>query len=103
MRKTLRPLYFVLPSLLGLLHAWLCFESFGPDPNGWGGFLAFLVDFPISILFAKLSNALSSNGLIIFLIGGTVWWFCLGLLISLVIGWFCRLVVKLSKQPLPPD
>jgi hypothetical protein len=96
MRKTFTPLYFVAPSLLAVGHVWLCFDSFRPDGNGWSGFLAFLVDLPISILFAKLSNAFSLSALIVFLIGGTIWWFCLGLLISLLIGWVCRVVLRLT-------
>jgi hypothetical protein len=103
MRKTLKPLDFVLPSLLGLVHLWLCFDSFKPDGNGWSGFLAFLVDFPVSLLFAELSKALSFDSFTIFLIGGTVWWFGLGLLISRLIERFYRLAVRLLSQPLPPD
>jgi hypothetical protein len=103
MRKTFTPLSFILPTLLSLGHIWACFDSFRFDANGWTGFGIFLVDLPISLLLLKLTNALSANVLIVFLIGGTVWWFCLGVLISLLVGWFCRLVVKLSKQPLPPD
>jgi hypothetical protein len=36
------------------------------------------------------------SALIVFLIGGTIWWFCLGLLISLLIGWVCRVVLRLT-------
>ena len=103
MRKTFTSSSFILSTLLSLGHIWACFDSFRFDANGWTGFGIFLLDLPISLLFLKLTNALSANSLVVFLIGGTVWWFGLGLLISLLTRWFYRLVVRLFSQPLPRD
>jgi hypothetical protein len=103
MRKIIRPVHFVLPSLLALGHIGLYIRCVTHDTTGWSGILVVLADFPVSILFAGVSKALSFDFSTILLIGGTVWWFCLGFLISLIIGWFWRPAVKLSKQPLTRD
>jgi hypothetical protein len=103
MRKTLRPLDFLLPCLLALAHVWVCFGSFRPDGNGWSGILAFIVDLPFSLALAELSNVFSLNMQAVFLIGGTIWWFCLGFLISLLIVWVCGFLARLSSGPSPPD
>jgi hypothetical protein len=98
MRKALQPLHFVLPSLLALGHVWLCFQSFKPDGNGWSGFLDFLVDLPISLVLAEVSKVFLFDSFKVFLIGGTVWWFGLGIFISLLIRWVYRLIIR----PTPP-
>jgi hypothetical protein len=94
---------FVLPSLLALGHIWLYNRCVTHDTTGWSGILVVLADFPVSIFFAEMSKALSFDFSTILLIGGTVWWFCLGFLISLLVGWVSRLIVRQLSRPLPPD
>jgi hypothetical protein len=50
-----------------------------------GGFLVFVIDLPISILLAELSETLSLSPRMVLLVGGTVWWFCLGILFPMLI------------------
>jgi hypothetical protein len=70
--------------------------TFNSDRNGWAGILVFLVDFPISILLAKLWNV---HGLVVLLVGGTIWWFGLGILISMVGKQLYSLAIRLGNEP----
>jgi hypothetical protein len=79
-RRTLTRSELVVCSVLALGH--VCFYFYYVSQNsdgGWGGFLAFVIDMPISILLSKLSEALSLNGRIVLLVGepsgGSVWAF----------------------------
>jgi hypothetical protein len=85
-RWTLTRSGLVVCSALALGH--ICFYFYDVSQNsdgGWGGFLVFVVDMPISLLLAKLSGTLSLNLRMVLLVGGTVWWFCLGILFTMLI------------------
>lgn len=70
---------------LALLHVIVYFVVMAQHYEGsWSGFLIFLIDLPASLLILSLSNAFSIRTDIPLLIGGTAWWFCLGLLIGRV-------------------
>jgi hypothetical protein len=78
----------VLP--LPVLHLCLCLTiAFGllnsgasTHAGGWNWFALFLLDFPFSILLARIAINLNHEALV-FTVGGTLWW----LLISLVLAW----------------
>jgi hypothetical protein len=82
-------------SALALSHVILFFAIMSRHYEGsWGGFLIFLVDFPGSILPLLLSNALGIGNLHPLLVFGTVWWFCIGILISKAFTFFSAKVEK---------
>lgn len=97
MRKILAHSELIVASMLALAHIclYLIDVTFNSDRNGWAGIFVFLVDLPISIPLAKLSNV---HGLVVLLIGGTVWWFGLGILISLLSRRLYRFAIRLGKD-----
>lgn len=86
MRSTLTRSELAVCSALALGHICFYFYDVSQHSNeGWGEFLVFVVDLPISILLAKLAETSSLSPRIVLLVGGTVWWFCLGVLFSMII------------------
>jgi len=70
-------------SALALGHAVFYFTVMSRHYEGsWGEFLIFLVDLPASFPVLFLSNALGIRTDYALLAGGTVWWFCLGIMIA---------------------
>jgi hypothetical protein len=94
-RKTLTLLDLAVGLVLALGHIWFYFSVINAD-GGWGGVLVVLVDLPFSILLVRLMDVLSLNSPNILLISGTVWWFCLGILISMLVRRIPRLIRRLS-------
>jgi hypothetical protein len=72
-----RPYYlFVLPAL----HLCFClFIQFSDFEGSWGWFLAFLVDFPFSVLLFPWGKYFSA--LVCFGVFGTLWWLLLSWLL----------------------
>jgi hypothetical protein len=71
---------YIFGLTLASLHLALCYWVFTSATEGsWGGFLVFLADIPISIPLTYLARYLGISALIV---GGTVWWFCVGLAFS---------------------
>jgi hypothetical protein len=97
-RKRLARWDFILPSLLALGHVGLYFSSVRQSPDGWAGFVVFIVDVPISIPLLMLAKALSLDKLVVLLVGGTIWWFVLGILISILIKLAYGLIVRAGMQ-----
>ena len=97
MRKTFKRLDLFVGLVLALGHIWFYYYDISHySEGGWGGFLTFVIDLPLSILLIKLIGVLSLSSPIILLVGGTLWWFCLGTLISMLIRRFSRLIRHLS-------
>jgi hypothetical protein len=72
---------YIVGVTLASLHIVLCYWVFASATEGsWGGFLVALVDLPISIPLDLVAQRLGGNAALI--VGGTVWWFCLGVALS---------------------
>jgi hypothetical protein len=72
---------YLVGLMFASLHTALCYWVFASATEGsWGGFLVALIDFPISIPLDLVAQRLGGNAAPI--VGGTVWWFCLGIAIS---------------------
>ncbi len=72
---------YVVGLTLAALHLLLCYWVFTSATEGsWGGFLVFLADVPISIPLIYVAQRWGGNGPIV--VGGTVWWFCVGAAVS---------------------
>ncbi len=95
MRKFLTRSELAVCSVLALGHIGFYFYDVSQHAEGgWGGFLVFVVDLPISILLVRLSNAMSLGSPIALLIGGTVWWFGLGILIVMLFRGLSRFLTR---------
>src|SRR5260370_13994356 len=91
-RNPSRPAY-ILGSALALGHAVFYFTIMSTQFEGsWGGFLIFLVDLPASLLVLLLSNAFGIRTAYALLTGGTVWWFCIGILVAKLFTFFSKRV-----------
>ncbi len=72
---------YIVRLTLACMHLAFCYWVFASAPEGsWGGFLVSLVDIPISIPLTLLAQRLGGNGTLI--VGGTLWWFCIGVAVS---------------------
>lgn len=72
--------YFV-GLMLACLHLVLCYWVFSSATEGsWGGFIVYLFDLPISIPLTLVAQRLGGDGALI--VGGTLWWFCVGVVLS---------------------
>jgi hypothetical protein len=68
--------------LLALSHVRLYLDDFSPGRE-WQGFRVYRADMPVSIPLLKLCRVWDTPRP--FLIGGTFWWFFLGLLIAILL------------------
>jgi len=82
----------VFSSALALSHVILFFALMGGHPHGGSeAFSIYLIDFPGSAPVLLLANALEIHtpySLYFLLIGGTAWWFCIGIVISKIFAFF---------------
>jgi hypothetical protein len=94
----------VFSSALALGHVILFFALMGGHPRGGPeAFSIYLVDFPGSVpvvLFANALNIHTPYSLYLLLVGGTAWWFCIGILISKLFTFFStkRKILESASQ-----
>ena len=85
---------YIVGLTLAFLHLVLCYWVFASATEGsWGGFLVYLVDIPISIPLTFVAQRLGGDGALI--VGGTIWWFCVGVAACKVLKF---LVSRLSAR-----
>jgi hypothetical protein len=67
--------------MLASVHLLLCYWVFSSATEGsWGGFIVYLFDLPLSIPLTLVAQRLGGDGALI--VGGTLWWFCVGAALS---------------------
>jgi hypothetical protein len=77
---------------LALAHVVFYFVAMNVNSEGgWGGFPVFVADLPASIPLLLLTNVIGIATPYALLVGGTAWWFCLGLASS-------KLVMHISQK-----
>lgn len=80
-RRCLTRVDYIVGLTLACSHLVLCYWVFTPASEGsWGGFLVYLIDIPISIPLTVVAQRLGGDSALI--VGGTVWWFCIGVALS---------------------
>ena len=76
-RRFLARADYIVGLTLASFHLLLCYWVFSSAAEGsWGGFIVYLVDLPFSIPMILVAQRLGGEATLI--IGGTLWWFCLG-------------------------
>ncbi|HEY3615348.1 MAG TPA: hypothetical protein VGK96_00965 [Candidatus Sulfotelmatobacter sp.] len=72
---------YVVGLMLASVHLLLCYWVFSSATEGsWGGFIVYLFDLPLSIPLTLVAQRLGGDGALI--VGGTLWWFCVGAALS---------------------
>lgn len=97
MRKTIARSDLVVAVLLALGHIGL-YALTVDRSSDWAGFFVFVADVPLSVGLFKLATALSLDQLSVLLVGGTIWWFGLGILISMLTKRVYRFAVRFGSD-----
>jgi len=80
---------YALRFVLAVIHVVVFFAEIGwRFEGGWGALGIFTIDLPVSIIPLLLSYVLKINPLILLLVFGTAWWFCVGILILKTLVFF---------------
>lgn len=94
--RSAKKILFVIPITFALIHFFLCVlieTGVIRSEGSWAWFVIFLIDFPFSILLLKISDL--TTMFISFGILGSLWWYLISLVVSIMI-W--RIFIKQKKE-----
>lgn len=71
--------------------------------GSWGGFLIFIVDFPVSFLLLTPLPVSTDVAMFIMLIAGTIWWFFIGVLLAPLVQDIVTAIVTMARIAVGSD
>jgi len=91
-------------ALFAAAHVIFYFWDIHTNSEGsWGGFLTFVIDSPASWALLVMANRFSLKTHTVLLVGGTAWWFSIGMLVPRLLGLTCRAAAPPCQPPQRAD